>query len=118
MDVVLQRLFQHEGEVARFGAVAIVIGSFVIDLCHCHVEHSFGPVDLRRDLREVGDLERCPVLLDQLHERNIVEIQLIVLDGEFVLGKVERLFDQIDVLVFHGLLGVVLPIRSSYIGNF
>ena len=31
-----------------------------------------------------------------------MEIQLIVLDGEFVLREVERLFDQVDVLVFHG----------------
>jgi hypothetical protein len=30
-----------------------------------------------------------------------VEIELVVLDGELLLGKLERLFDQVDILVFH-----------------
>ena len=118
VDVVLHGLFQDEREVARLCAVAVVVRALVVDLCHRHVEHSLGAVDLLGDLREVGDLERGSILLDQLHERDVVEIQLVVLDGEFVLREVERLFDQIDVLVFHGLLAEFFAIRPGYIGNF
>jgi hypothetical protein len=31
-----------------------------------------------------------------------VEVQFVVLDGKFILREIERLFDQVDVLVFHG----------------
>ena len=31
-----------------------------------------------------------------------MEIQLVVFDRELILRKVERLFDEVDVLVFHG----------------
>ena len=30
-----------------------------------------------------------------------MEIELVVLDGELVLREVERLFDKVDILVFH-----------------
>ncbi len=103
VDVVLHRLFEHEREVARLGAVAVVVRTVVVDLGHRHVEHAFGTVDLLRNLRQVGDLERRAVLLDELHQRNVVELQLPLLHRELVLGKIEGLFDQIDVLVFHGV---------------
>ena len=118
MDVVLHGLFQHEREVARLGAVAIVVRTLVVDLRHRHVEHALGAVDLLGDLRQVGDFERSSVLFDQFHQRNVVEIQLVVLDGELILREIERLFDQVDVLVFHGSFGMVFPIRLGYIVNF
>lgn len=31
-----------------------------------------------------------------------MEVQFVVLDGKFILREIERLFDQVDVLVFHG----------------
>ena len=117
VDVVFERLFEHEGEVARFGAVAVVVGALVVDLRHGHVEHALGTCDLRGDLRQVGDLQRCAVLLDDLHERNVVQIQLVVLDRKFVLREIERLFDQVFVLVFHALSGSFSGIRPSYIGR-
>ena len=90
MDVVLHGLFQHEREVARLGAVAIVVRTLVVDLRHRHVEHALGAVDLLGDLRQVGDFERSSVLFDQFHQRNVVEIQLVVLDGELILREIER----------------------------
>ena len=117
VDVVFERLFEHEGEVARFGAVAVVVGALVVDLRHGHVEHALGTCDLRGDLRQVGDLQRRAVLLDDLHERNVVQIQLVVLDRKFVLREIERLFDQVFVLVFHALSGSFPRICPSYIGR-
>ena len=118
MDVVLHGLFQHEREVARLGAVAIVVRTLVVDLRHRHVEHALGAVDLLGDLRQVGDFERSSVLFDQFHQRNVVEIQLVVLDGELILREIERLFDQVDVLVFHGSFGKVFTIRPGYFAIF
>ena len=118
MDVVLERLLQHEREMARFGAVAVVVHPLVVDLGHRHVEHALGPVDLLGDLRQVGDLERRAVLLDELHQRNVVELQLPLLHRELVLGKIEGLFDQIDVLVFHVRSCAVSVIRLVCIAIF
>ena len=118
VDVVLHRLLEHERKVARLGAVAVVVRALVIDLGHRHVEHALGSVDLLRDLGQVGDLERRAVLLDQFHERNVVEVQLVVLDRELVLREIERLFDQVNVLVFHGSFVWVSGIRLRYmVGN-
>ena len=102
VDVVLHGLLQHEREMARLGAVTIVVRAFVVDLRHRHVEHALGAVDLLRDLRQVRYLERRTVLFDQFHERDVMEIQLVVFDRELILREVERLFDEVDVLVFHG----------------
>ena len=118
MNVVLHCLLQHEREVARLGAVTIVVRPLVVHFGHRHVEHTLGPVDLLRDLRQVGYLERRAVLFYQLHERNVVEIQLVVFDRELILREVERLFDEVDVLVFHGSFVVVFAIRPVYIRNF
>ena len=104
--------------MARLGAVAVVVRALVIDLGHRHVEHALGSVDLLRDLGQVGDLERRAVLLDQFHERNVVEVQLVVLARELVLREIERLFDQVNVLVFHGSFVWVSGIRLRYmVGN-
>jgi len=48
----------------------------------------------------------------------IVEIQLVVFDRELILREVERLFDEVDVLVLHGSFVVVFTIRPVYIRNF
>ena len=104
--------------MARLGAVTIVVRALVVHLGHRHVEHTLGPVDLLRDLRQVGYLERRAVLFYQLHERNVVEIQLVVFDRELILREVERLFDEVDVLVLHGSFVVVFTIRPVYIRNF
>ena len=118
VDVVLHRLLQHEREMARLGAVAVVVRTLVIDLGHRHVEHALGAVDLLRNFRQIGDFQRCSVLFYQLHERNVVEEQLAVLDGKLVLRKIERLFDQIDVLVFHVSFAAVFGIRLRYMLRF
>ena len=102
MNVVFHRLFQHEREVTRLGTVAVVVCTLVIDLRHRYVEHALGPIDLLGDLRQVGDFERSSVLFDQFHERDVMEIQLVVFDRELILREVERLFDEVNVLVFHG----------------
>lgn len=41
------------------------------------------------------------VVLDQFHQRNVVELQFAVLHRELILREIECLFDQVDVLVFH-----------------
>ncbi len=101
IDLVLQRLFQYEREVRTLRTVAVVVGTLVIDLGHRHVEHALGTVDLLRYLGQIGDLQRRSVLLDNVHQRHAVKIEFVVLYGELILRKLERLFDKVDVLVFH-----------------
>ncbi len=86
-----------------FGAVRIVVRAAVIYLCHRHIEQPLRFVDLLRYLRQVGYLERSTVLFDEVHQRDIVEIELVILDGELVCRKFERLFDQVHVLCLHSV---------------
>ena len=46
MNVILKCLCQNKFEVRTLGAVAIVVGSFVINLCHCDIEHTLCPLNL------------------------------------------------------------------------
>ena len=111
-EYLCEALLQNEGEMRTFRAVTVVVAALVVYFGHGHVEHPFGPVDLGRDFRQIGDLQRGAVLLNDVHQRNIVEIQFIVHYRELVLRKFESLFDQIDVLVFHAACRVfVHPAR-------
>lgn len=102
VDVVLHGLLQYEREMARLGAVTIVVRAFVVDLRHRHVEHALGAGDLLRDLRGDVILSGVPYCLISSMSGMFMEIQLVVFDRELILREVERLFDEVDVLVFHG----------------
>ena len=93
VDVVFQCLFHHKAEVAALGTIAVIVCAFVIGLGDGNVEHPLGPLDLRADLGQVGDLERGAVLLDYLHQRNVVEVQFAIFGSEFVLREFEGLVD-------------------------
>ncbi len=54
VDVILQRFFQHEIKMRRFGAITIGIISFVIILFNCIVEPAFCFLYLRTYLRQIG----------------------------------------------------------------
>ena len=101
MDVVLQGLFQYEGEVRTLGTVAVMVVALIVHLGHGHIEHPLGPLYLRGYFWQIRYLQRRAVLFDDIHHRNIVEIQSSVLYTEFVLRKLEGLLNQIDVLVLH-----------------
>ena len=101
MDVVLEGLMHHEGELGALGAVAVVVLALVIGLGHGHLEKTFGPLDLGGNLGKVGKLERSTVFLNDFHEVDVVEQQVAVCYHEFVLREVEGLVNQVDVLVFH-----------------
>ena len=101
MDVVLQCLLKDKCKMGTLGAVAIMIGAFVIYLGHCHIEHSLCSLDLARYLREISDFKRGPILVYHVHHRNIVEEKVAVFYPKFGLRPVKSLFDQIDVLVLH-----------------
>ena len=101
VDVVLQGLLEHEGEVTALGAVAIVVSASVVGFCDGHVEQALGALYLRADLGQVGDFQRCAILLDDFHQRYVVEIEFAVLGAEFVLRKVESLVNQVVILVLH-----------------
>ena len=101
MDVVLEGLVHHEGELRTLGAVAVVILSLVVRLGHSHLEQTFGPLDLRRNLGEVRQLQGGAVLLDDFHQVDVVEKQIAVRHHEFVLREVKGLVNKVYVLVLH-----------------
>ena len=101
MDVVLEGLPEHELEMGTFRTVAVMVGSLVVGLGHRHVEHSLRPLYLGGNLGQVGYLQGSPVLVDDVHHVDAVEIQFPVLHLELVLRKFKRLVNQIYVLVLH-----------------
>ena len=52
-----------------------------------------------------------------IYSWNVVEMQLVVLDRKLVLREVERLFDEVDVLVFHDSFKGFVTIRLRYMGR-
>jgi hypothetical protein len=64
-----------------------------------------GLIDLLADLGQVGDAQRRAVLLDDLHQRQIVPGELFVHELELILGEVEGLLDQVDVAGLHAAGG-------------
>ncbi len=101
VDVILNHLVQHKREMRAFRTVTIIIGTLVIRLCYCHVEQSFRLLDLGTYLGEVGNLQRRSVLLDDVHERYIMESQFVFFHIELLLREFECLLYQIDILVLH-----------------
>ena len=101
VDVVFEGFFEDEAEVAGLGAVAVVVGAFVVGLGYSDVEHALGTLYLRGYFGQIGYLEGCPVLLDDFHEGDVVEVELAVFRAEFILRKIEGLVDQIVVFIFH-----------------
>ena len=83
------------------GAVAVVVRALVVGLSHSNIEESLGTLNLRRYLGQIGYFERCTILLDDVHQRNIVEVEFIIFDSELVLRELESLLNKVDVLVLH-----------------
>ena len=101
MHVVLQGLVYHEGELGTLGAVAVMVFALIIGLGHSHLEQALCPLDLRGNLGKITDFQRRAILLDNLHEVNVVEHQVSVHYHEFILREIEGLINQVDVFVFH-----------------
>lgn len=101
IDVVFEGFFHDEAEVAALGAVAVVVGAFVVGLGDGDVEEPLGALNLGAYFGQIGDLQRGSVLLNDFHEGDVVEIEFAVFGAEFVLGEFERLVDQIVILVLH-----------------
>jgi hypothetical protein len=93
VDVVFEGLFHDKTEVAALGAITKVVAAFVVDLGHGHIEHAFRPLDVGADFRQVGHLQWSPILLDEFHQGNVVPMEGVVLNVEFVLGPFKGLFD-------------------------
>ena len=102
MCTMCQRFLQDKTEMGRLCTITIGIVGFVIMLLHSPCEQAAGIVNILANFGNVGKLQGCPVFLNNIHERNIVKIELILIDVEFALWEFKGLFDQIDVL-FHGI---------------
>ena len=101
MDIILERLLQNEGKMRAFRAVTIVIVALIVNFGHSDIEHPLCSLDLIGYLREIGYFERRAVLSDYIHHGNIMKIEQAVLHTKLILRKLERLVDQINVLVLH-----------------
>ena len=79
--------------MAGLGAVAVVVAPLIVGLGDGNVEHTFGTLDLGGYLGQVGYLERSSILLDDFHERDVVEIEFAFFGAKFILWEVEGVVD-------------------------
>jgi len=90
--------------MGAFGAITIEIFALISMLFHCGSKHLLCFVDLHPDLRQIRQLQRRTVFVDQRFEIDPIELKIAVVDFETLLGEIEGLFHQIGV-------GVVLLIQ-------
>ena len=101
VDVVFQHLLQHERKVRTFRAVAIMVVALIVHLGHGHVEHAPRLADVLGYLGQVSDAQRRAILLDKVHDRHAKPLEFVFHHGKLIVRKLERLFNQIDILILH-----------------
>ena len=73
MHIIFQHFGQNKLKMIAFGTVAIVVIALVIGLCNGHVEPPFSLLDVLGNLRQIGDLQWCSVLFDDVHKWDVIE---------------------------------------------
>jgi len=101
MDIVLHHLIEDIAEVIALGAIAIVIVARIVERFDGPVEEVLGFLDLCTDTRQIGQLQRCTIFLDQVLDREVVESEISVVDIKSFLWEIKCLIDQVKVLVLH-----------------
>ena len=101
MNVVFQGLIQHKLEMRTLGAIAIRVRTFVVGFGNGHVEQALGLLYLLADAGQIRNFQRRSILLNDVHKRNAVEVELIVEHTKFILWKIKRLLDEVDVFALH-----------------
>jgi hypothetical protein len=99
MDIVLQRLFDDEGKVRAFGAIAIEIFAFILVLLDRGRKHLLRLVDLITDLGQIRQLQRSAVFVDQGFYIDPIELKIVVFDFETILREVKGLRDEVAVRI-------------------
>jgi hypothetical protein len=101
VNVVAQHFFNNKFEVRRFCTITISIISLIIVLFNGILEKSLGIFNMLTNLWKIGYFEGRAILLDNVHQRNIIEQKFIIMvDVKFQRWEFNRLVNQVNV-VFH-----------------
>ncbi len=83
------------------GTIAIMIFSLITRGLNCSVEHILRLFDLRANLRQIGQLKRCTISINQILKRNSVKGQVIVFNIKTILRKNVGLINQVEIGILH-----------------
>jgi hypothetical protein len=98
MDILIFQSFLHdEGKVGRFGAVTIGVFTIVFKPFNGAVKRRLDEPDIFADSGQVRQFQGSAVLLDDIHQGNIVKQQFVVAYLKFPLWKLEGLLNQLAV---------------------
>ena len=103
VNIVLQRFFYNEAEMRALGAIAVMVFAFVFVLFKCVLKQLLGLIDLHADLGEIRDLQRRAILIDQGFNIHIIVEQVLILQLESFLRKVEGLLYKAFISIIHRL---------------
>lgn len=84
-----------------FAAVAIVVITIVIGFCHGYIEHFTGSLDVLSNFWQIKNAQGCTILFDDVHQRYVEPLKIVVYDVEFFIWEFKRLLNQVNVLIFH-----------------
>jgi hypothetical protein len=87
--------------VTTFGAIAIIVLAFVVLCPDRFVEEVFSLLDLVADFGKVGHFEWRSIFLDEHHQRDAIENEVVLFEVESFLGEVIGLVYEVEVLVYH-----------------
>jgi hypothetical protein len=88
-------------KVRTLGTIAIVVLALVVVLfdgiyepvlCTGYILGYFG---------QIGKLQRATIFLNQIVQRNIVEFQMVTVQGKFLLGEKIGLINKINIFGIH-----------------
>ena len=101
VDIVLERLFDDKGEVGALGTITLKVFALIAMLLDRRGKHLFRFVDLHVDLRQVGELHRRTILVDQRFYIEAIKLKIVVLYFETLLREVKGLRHQVGVRIVH-----------------
>ena len=84
----------------RFCTITISIISLIIVLFNGIFEKPLGVFDMLTNLWKISDFEGRAILLDNVHQRNIIEQKFIIMvDVKFQRWEFNRLVNQVNVVL-------------------
>src|SRR5690606_17528046 len=99
MDVIVQSFIQDKAEMRRLGTITVGIISLIVVLLYSIVEISLRILYVLTDLGQISQLQRSAVGINNLHQINPIEMEVVVLHLKFPRRKVKGLLDQVNIFI-------------------
>src|SRR5690606_29719572 len=91
MDIILEGFVQYMFKMRTFCTVAIMVFTFILVLFNCLCKPTFCTIDIVGYLWQIGKFQWSSIILNKLHQINVMKLQMFVFQLELILRKIESL---------------------------